>query len=587
MLGEDYEEEFESNQKDLFKIKSNNNSNYHNNQNDYLEYSTNKSKERKKERTKKHKKKSACENCKALNQKINELEQLNEELLKIKEKLSNLNDELSLKNEELLQNNINIINKNKELLSTNKQLKEENNELINKNKELIEEKNEYKAEIDGLKKQLIKVNELNSVSKEKEKDNSTKINNDININDNQDNKNIVNNDNIQNNNDKEDNKNNVNNDNISNNNDIKSNNNNSISPKKEEIINNNIIKSDIIIETKYCTMDDYNALKTIVNELKEKVNNLEKWKKNFGTGEKLKKKPKENKNIFEEYNNSIKHNSIRQNDNNNINKKINDNNDIKISKSFLIEQKIKNIYNSETNSKNNIEGLNFNFDHNNNINKKIEINHKINKAFNKIEKEKINNLKKNKEIEKIKNKNQRFNSKIITNVEDLDLIARGLVKDDIDSLKNLRVGYKLIFRASDHGDEAEDFHEKCDDIEGTLTIIKTKEGNIFGGYTSLSWDPEEEAEKKDEDAFTFSLNLEKIFFESGEKDYSIFCDKNKGPCFVGMFAIQEHIFNSKSYVNPWGIQCFSGENSNYEINQGKNEFFIEELEVFQVIVKRN
>jgi hypothetical protein len=149
------------------------------------------------------------------------------------------------------------------------------------------------------------------------------------------------------------------------------------------------------------------------------------------------------------------------------------------------------------------------------------------------------------------------------------------------------VGYKLIYRSSDHGEEAEDFHERCDDIEGTLTIIKTKEGNIFGGYTSLSWDPEEEAEKKDDDAFVFSLNLEKLYFESGKKDYSIFCDKNKGPCFVGMFAVQENFIKNKSYINPWGIQCFSGENSNYEINKGKNDFFIEELEVFQVIVKRN
>ena len=54
-----------------------------------------------------------------------------------------------------------------------------------------------------------------------------------------------------------------------------------------------------------------------------------------------------------------------------------------------------------------------------------------------------------------------------------------------------------------------------------------------------------------------------------------------------MFATQEHFFNNKSYGNPWGIQRFSGENSNYEIIQGKNEYFIEELEIFQVCVKKN
>ena len=551
MLGEDYEEEFETNKKNLFN----------NNQNDYLEYSANISKEGKKDRQKRHKKKTSCDNCKALNQKINELEHLNEELLKIKEKLSKTNEELSLKNEELIETNKNISNKNKELLSLNKQLKEENNILINKNNELFEEKTGYKTEISGLKKQLIsKINELNTISKESIQ-NSNISNGNKNINEVKDNKNNILNV------------------------DIMSLNSDSIPPKKEEIINTKNETNNFLDEIKYCTKEEHNELKMIVEELKEKINDLENWKKNFSQREKIKKKSKKNS----YYENEKKENSISQ-EKTNINEKLNDSDD-KLSKSLTIEQKIKNNFGTETNNSNNntnINNFNFNFENNN---KKIDVTPKMNKSFTKKvkekDKDKDNSNTKGKEIEKTKIKNQRFNSKIITNVEDLDLIARGLVKDDLESLKNLRVGYKLIYRASEHGEESEDFHERCDDIEGTLTIIKTKEGNIFGGYTSLSWDPEEEAEKKDEDAFVFSLNLEKLYFESGKKDYSIFCDKSKGPCFVGMFAVQEYIFNTKSYINPWGIQCFSGEKTNYEINEGKNDFFIEELEVFQVIVKRN
>ena len=417
---------------------------------------------------------------------------------------------------------------------------------------------------------MAKINELNALSKDKEG---------------------ITNTGNEKNSDKQDNKNNVLNV------DIMSLNSDSIPPKKEEISNsvksNNKIDTNLntfISDIKYCTMDDYNELKTIVEELKEKIYNLEKWKKTVNLVEKARKKSrdKEKKNIFLDNDKSEK--SAKQTVKKKMSKKLNDNDD-KLSKSFTLEQKKKNNSFNDTNSSsnnNNNNSLNFNLE--NNTNKKLDLNTKMNKSFNKIEKDKekdniINNIKKNQDT--VKSKNQRFNSKIITNVEDLDLIARGLVKDDIDSLKNLRVGYKLIYRSSEHGKDAEDFHEKCDDIEGTLTIIKTKEGNIFGGYTSLSWDPEEEAEKKDNDAFVFSLNLEKLYFESGQKDYSIFCDKNKGPCFVGMFAVQENILKNKSYINPWGIQCFSGEYSNYEINGGKNEFFIEELEVFQVIVKRN
>ena len=156
----------------------------------------------------------------------------------------------------------------------------------------------------------------------------------------------------------------------------------------------------------------------------------------------------------------------------------------------------------------------------------------------------------------------------------------------MDSLRNLRVGYKLIYRASEHGGEAEDFHERCDDFEGTLIIIKTKDDNMFGGYTKVTWDDEEGEEKKDENAFVFSINLEKLYFDAGKK-YNIVCEKNKGPCFVGMFSLQEKILKGKGLVNTKGIQCFEGENEKYEINGGRNEFFVEEMEVFQVIVKTN
>ena len=43
-------------------------------------------------------------------------------------------------------------------------------------------------------------------------------------------------------------------------------------------------------DSKCCTIDDYNELKAIVDDLKEKVINLEKWKKNFVSGDKSRKK---------------------------------------------------------------------------------------------------------------------------------------------------------------------------------------------------------------------------------------------------------------------------------------------------------
>ena len=589
MLGEDYEEEYDSNIKDLFKKKPESNSINNNNQNDILEFSAKKSGEEKKEKHKKKKKKAVCENCKALTQKINELEQLNIELLKIKEKLSQSNEDLSQKNEELEQDNINMIKQNKELNSINKQLKEENNNLLNKNKELIDENNKIKKKINS----NININNKEEINSKQSKDN---INNSINNNTNTNNKKEIKNNNISS---------------IDNNIYNKE----LIYSKKKEVINNN----------KFCTIEDFNKLKSIVEELQSKINNLEEWKKNI-QNQKIEIKEKietnEIKNIYNENNNK----EINQKDKNIVpHKSLNtflDDKIQKIKKNFEAED---NSYSDKSDNYSNAKTDQYNY-----ISKKLkqktiaqngqkkELNLKVKripskkkgaksiKASNSIKlntKNDINinsnpsmNLTTNNIIsnniilsskEKPKKKNQKFNSKIITNIEDLDLIARGLVKDDLDSLRNLRVKYKLIYRASDNGGFAADFHEKCDDddLEGTLIIIKTKEDNTFGGYTTVSWDGTEE-KKKDEKAFVFSINLEKLYFDGGNK-YNIFCDKNKGPCFVGMFSIQEKILNGKGLCSPFGIQCFEGENDKYEINGGKNEFYVDELEVFQVIVKTN
>jgi hypothetical protein len=44
----------------------------------------------------------------------------------------------------------------------------------------------------------------------------------------------------------------------------------------------------------------------------------------------------------------------------------------------------------------------------------------------------------------------------------------------------------LCYRASLHGWSTQDFHSRCDDIAGTVVLIKV--GNwIFGGYTDQTW----------------------------------------------------------------------------------------------------
>ena len=238
----------------------------------------------------------------------------------------------------------------------------------------------------------------------------------------------------------------------------------------------------------------------------------------------------------------------------------------KISKSLTISSEINNVNNSvEINgNKNNIIGKNYK---NTYSNTSVKTNNKLNNKLN-------------------KNKFSKFNSKIICEPKDLDLIARGLVKNKLQKLKDLKIGYKLIYRATEDGPTAKNFHESCDNAAKTLTVIKTLKGWIFGGYTEVKWEMyDNRCEKKnDYNSFVFSLNLKKLYFPK-KNSYSIYCDKKKGPTFIGMFCVNEKILDMKSEINPFGLQCYVNEDEDYEINGGSREFEIEELEVFEVLIK--
>ena len=47
--------------------------------------------------------------------------------------------------------------------------------------------------------------------------------------------------------------------------------------------------------------------------------------------------------------------------------------------------------------------------------------------------------------------------------------------------------WNLIYKGSKDGFKASDFHSKCDDKSNTLVIVKSSNGNVFGGYTEQSW----------------------------------------------------------------------------------------------------
>ncbi|EGG19891.1 hypothetical protein DFA_06995 [Cavenderia fasciculata] len=57
----------------------------------------------------------------------------------------------------------------------------------------------------------------------------------------------------------------------------------------------------------------------------------------------------------------------------------------------------------------------------------------------------------------------------------------------INNWIGIKHSFALLYKGSRDGFEASNFHQKCDGKGKTITLIKSGDGNIFGGYNSQSW----------------------------------------------------------------------------------------------------
>jgi hypothetical protein len=62
----------------------------------------------------------------------------------------------------------------------------------------------------------------------------------------------------------------------------------------------------------------------------------------------------------------------------------------------------------------------------------------------------------------------------------------------------------LLYRGSQDGFMARDFHSRCDNLSDTLTVVKSTSGHKFGGYTNQKWN-NTSAQKKRNVGIIFSL----------------------------------------------------------------------------------
>jgi hypothetical protein len=139
-----------------------------------------------------------------------------------------------------------------------------------------------------------------------------------------------------------------------------------------------------------------------------------------------------------------------------------------------------------------------------------------------------------------------------------------------------------LYRASEHGFLADSFHSKCDNHANTLTLIKTANGFIFGGYTQQLWNASSSM-KTDQNAFIFSLvnkdsNPIKMRVNIPEK--AIACASFDGPTFGRVdFYISGHSNSNKRSSSNLGS---SYQHSTYARGTNEARCFLAGYEYFQV-----
>ena len=153
------------------------------------------------------------------------------------------------------------------------------------------------------------------------------------------------------------------------------------------------------------------------------------------------------------------------------------------------------------------------------------------------------------------------------------------VTQRIQGYLNKNIHYSLLYYARAEGDKASTFHKKCDKARKSLVLIMDSFGNRFGGFTMRDW-AGKAIQKKDEKAFIFSLDKNKIYGVLPDQ-VAIGCYPNFGPIFFGcQIRVYDNFFTKGGSTYLKGLNYATEED--YELTNGNQAYGIKELEVYEV-----
>ena len=154
----------------------------------------------------------------------------------------------------------------------------------------------------------------------------------------------------------------------------------------------------------------------------------------------------------------------------------------------------------------------------------------------------------------------------------------------------------LLYRATRDGFTTAAFHQKCNGIVNTLTVIRNNSDNVFGGFAALAWHSGS-AYINDENAFIFTLRrngfseASKFMVKNANIGNATYGHTDYGPTFGGghdLYLCNQSNINTGSYSNfghsyelPDGF-VYATEDAKNFIAGNYNQWLTTEIEVYQI-----
>lgn len=167
-------------------------------------------------------------------------------------------------------------------------------------------------------------------------------------------------------------------------------------------------------------------------------------------------------------------------------------------------------------------------------------------------------------------------SNILTNVSLIKSLADLFPEDMGKSLS-------LLYQGSRDGMNSSAFHQKCDHQAPTVTVVKSTQNHIFGGFANIPWHSNKSEWQYSDKAFLFILDkgrnekFSKLSIINQDHDYALCNLPDSGPAF-GQGHDLVLFYKNKTK----GYECQNNTYQNFQNTIG-NSGDVKEVEVFKVI----